>query len=88
MLAKHYHKNIEVRRLGLDRWPCQEFSYLPGGGENSWGKYRLASSQCFLWWTLCAFLRRIIVVLLRSDLFVVLYIVLFLLFCRFNVVFP
>ena len=29
MLAKHYHKDIEVRRFGLDRWPRQELSNLP-----------------------------------------------------------
>ena len=29
MLATHYHKDIEVRRLGLDQWPRQELSYLP-----------------------------------------------------------
>ena len=32
MLAKHYHKDIKVRRLGLDQWPRQEFSYLPDAG--------------------------------------------------------
>ena len=33
MFAKHYHKDIKVRRLGLDRWPRQEFSYLPDAGQ-------------------------------------------------------
>ena len=29
MLAKHYHKDIEVRRLGLRAWPRQDFhTYL------------------------------------------------------------
>ena len=36
MLVKHYHKDIEVRRLGLDRWPRQEFSYLPDAGFRIW----------------------------------------------------
>ena len=35
MLAKHYHKDIKVRRLGLDQWPRQEFSYLPDAGFGS-----------------------------------------------------
>ena len=37
-LAKHYHRDIEVRRLGLRRWPCQEFSYLPDAGFCLLGK--------------------------------------------------